>query len=375
MTESDKILCKLIRIAFGNEKDLSLPDNVDWNKVMEMSFKQDVSSLTVDAYQKITAENPGHKTSLDSAEFEDLKYDWFGQNLVQETEYAHQWKIACKVCELFSRHGIDTYMMKGFSISRHYPVPEHRSCCDVDCFLLPKEGSSLKNHEEAFAKGNELIARQHIKVKDSFYKNSTFIIKGVMFENHRYITPVRGEKQKKLYEKYLQSIIVDSQAEAGDLPFHYPSPLFLLLFTLSHARSHFLIEGGISLRHVCDWAALMQSYSDSGLWDEFIERCFEFGFQKFLYPFSQAARFVCGVQIPFECPVNAQADGSLLYDILNIDRPFPDFSNSMSGRIKNTRTMLKSSWKFKLYTDTTMIRTLSEMVKAYFFEKHPVLSL
>ena len=56
----------------------------------------------------------------------------------QEQAYNAQWEAAKGLAELYDSYGVDIFVMKGFSLSRLYPRPEHRPCTDMDCYLKDK---------------------------------------------------------------------------------------------------------------------------------------------------------------------------------------------------------------------------------------------
>ena len=51
MTDSANILFRLLRAALGNETEVSLPETVDWNAVVDMAFDQGVAAIAVDGLQ------------------------------------------------------------------------------------------------------------------------------------------------------------------------------------------------------------------------------------------------------------------------------------------------------------------------------------
>lgn len=52
-----------------------------------------------------------------------------------ERRYGQQRRRAAELAAAYAEAGIRTVVLKGFAVSRLYPVPEHRPCGDLDCFL------------------------------------------------------------------------------------------------------------------------------------------------------------------------------------------------------------------------------------------------
>ena len=52
-----------------------------------------------------------------------------------EHRYGQQRRRAAELAAAYAEAGIRTVVLKGFAVSRLYPVPEHRPCGDLDCFL------------------------------------------------------------------------------------------------------------------------------------------------------------------------------------------------------------------------------------------------
>lgn len=60
---------------------------------------------------------------------------WIGSVMHQEKVFNCQLELAKDLADLWAQNGLDTLVMKGFSLGRLYPRPAHRPCSDMDCFL------------------------------------------------------------------------------------------------------------------------------------------------------------------------------------------------------------------------------------------------
>ena len=115
MNQSAEVLFKLIRIALGNEKDVSLPNVVNWEDVYEMSMKQGVGAIACDGMLALK------ECDID----EELRYKWMGQSMVIEQKYFQHKQVLADLANFYQQQGIRMMLLKGYGLSLNYPVPEH----------------------------------------------------------------------------------------------------------------------------------------------------------------------------------------------------------------------------------------------------------
>ena len=370
MPEFEHLLCLLNADCKGQCFCFKAGD-IDWCRVVSLASQQGVDAIAYDGLQVAYETIPEVAESLDRPENKSVKYDWFGQALSAEVKYDQQFKAAVELGALWASHGIKPVVMKGFAYARFYPIPQHRHCSDLDCYLFDR-----------WENGNALVEESGVEVRRGFYKNSSFTVKGLFVENHRFCSPVRGGKRRKEYEIFLRELLENgplSPLEGTD--FLCPPPMFDAVFFMSHAQNHFLFEGGIQLRHVCDWGMLMRAYASVLDWDEFLANCNRFGLRRFAESMSRVARKVCGVEVPFEGAGKfsgdssgaslSKADERLLEEILNPTCARVEFGKGWKTRWHLIRATLKSGWKFRLFSDRSMLGSLLGTAWAFLFEKEP----
>lgn len=273
MKNTKTILYKLIAAGFGECDDSFLPPSVNWESLWMMSRQQGVSAICLDGLQLIDKE----KRCLTSIP-KQLKMQWIASVMHQEQVYHTQWNAANGLGELYDRHRINTYVLKGFSLSRFYPKPEHRPCTDMDCYLRDK-----------YEDGNKIAKENGLTVDCSYYKHSKILLRGLTVENHQYLLPVKGSGKAKRFERELRSWIEDGNNEyIGDSRLKATSPFFDVVYVLAHAQEHFLNEG-IILRHICDWAMVLKAHADKVDWNEWKRVCKEYGMLSFGYAMSRLA--------------------------------------------------------------------------------------
>ena len=240
---------------------------------------------------------------------------------------------------MYDSNGICTYVLKGLSISQHYPVPSHRFSCDLDCFLLNKSDGC-----NAYESGNSLATSAGCKVDADYYKHSVFSYKGLAVENHRYCCSVKRSKRTRDLESYLEGLLDGyTPQHIDDTKLALPPEMFQALFMIEHANGHFLYSK-MSIKHVCDWAMMRQAFKDTLDWREFDKQCIRFGLKNFVDCLNHLADYILG-----KC----------------------SYQDLMKQRIEKAIGVLRSSWKFKHFCGDSMIKELSHSVWAYLREERP----
>lgn len=353
MKNTETILYKLIAAGLGQCDNIFLSSSVDWEIILKMSSRQGVSAICLDGLQLLDKEN-NCLASIPKM----LKMQWIASVMQQEQVYKAQWNAAKGLAELYEKYDVDIFVMKGFSLSRLYPRSEHRQCTDMDCYLKDK-----------YEDGNRIAKENGLTVDCSYYKHSKILLKGLTVKNHQYLLPIKGSSKAKRFEHELRSCIDDGVNEyIGKSRLIATSPFFDAIYVLAHAQEHFLNEG-IILRHICDWAMVLKTYATKVDWEEWKMVCNEYGMLSFGYAMSRLAKKVCGVKIPFDCPVNNAADRRLLEDTLYRKVSVNGKRSNMQVRINLVKNMFSNSWKYRLFSDTNFLMFCGRRVWGYLFDK------
>lgn len=172
-----------------------------------------------------------------------------------------QWALACESIEKrferqkealgvmegwFGAAGLKFMLMKGFSVAKYFPVPEHRECGDIDIYM-----------GKDYVRGNEVFRGNGCDVEEDYYRHAHLGVRGVMVENHCMVSDTRGRKDNVALEEWL--IAEAERVMAGsDGVVVWPSVDFSAVFLNWHAEGHFMFEK-IQLRHICDWALFLRN--------------------------------------------------------------------------------------------------------------------
>lgn len=237
-------LLKLIRIAVGNEDDFTLPVDIDWREVIELSYEQGVAAIACDGLQIAYDRNPALQLPLDSPEMEQLKYDWFGAAIACEQEYSAHRGVISELSSWYASHGLHMMLLKGYGLSLNYPVPAHRPTGDIDIYL--GDGWEL---------ADRLISEEEgVKLDNSHHHHSVFTYKGVSVENHYDFINVHSHKSARWIEALLKGMAKENPVveEIDGTSLLLPSPDFNALFVAKHNAGHFA-STGMTLRQLLDW--------------------------------------------------------------------------------------------------------------------------
>ena len=349
----------------------------DWQALENIANEQGLLGVMLDGVEKLPRElRPEKKAILQS----------IGLLIQSEQQYAVQEHAATEMALLLHQHDIRTYVLKGAVVAECYPRPEHRRSVDMDCFLVNENDNvslnlndnvNLDFNAEVWELGNRVVEKAGFEVARGFYKNSTFHLPGLAVENHRFMTPFRGNKRLKRLERLLQSMIINDnlnvKVEASNRRLqgtwlYRPPVMVSALFLIEHAYSHFLHEG-LTCRHVLDWTMFSRRHRQEIDWKAFEGYIDEFGFRKFYDSYVRLGRFLVG---ELAADSLQPADRRMLSDVW---APL-DLHGSLYGlkaKLQLAGNYWRARWKYRLFTDMTWLRALAEWVLGAVFDRQPTL--
>ena len=189
-----------------------------------------------------------------------------------------------KLTQMLREAGITAVTLKGYSVSRYFPVPEYRKSGDVDLFVSGKE-----NIEKAV----KLLENNGFHTTDSWHANHHLVFISDRNETvELHVSWVEEFKEKHL-NKYITKIQKESmnhcallnqndlQLYVYDLPYH---AFYLLL----HMYQHFTASG-FGVRNLCDWVVLWEHCHNKEERNIFRKLIGESG----MHAFAQAVTGIC----------------------------------------------------------------------------------
>lgn len=338
MNNTVEVLFKLLRIATNKEKSVSLPNEVNWLEVYDLSLKQGVGAIACDGM--LALEHCG----IDEV----LKYKWMGQSMVIEQKYYHHQKVLAELASFYHQHGINMMLLKGYGLSLNYPVPEHRPAGDIDVFLF---GDKIKADGYVESEWN-------LKVKTSYDKHSSFVYKGATVENHDVFFDLQSHPSNKTVNDYIYQLI-DGRTEAikvGDSSFVIPNPTLMAIHLLRHTACDFAANS-ISIRQVLDWATLVSKRGSEMEWSVIMSFVEKTGMSRFFQLINTFCIERLGMKktcFSFEIEDSAELERFVM-DIICGKRvsDFPNSSRKLSYGISKSLQFWQNRWKYKMvYKDS-----------------------
>ena len=358
---AQKYFFTLLRHALAGSRltsdDAEQLRTADWQAIYQMAARQGLLAVLWD----VVAQLP--KECLPPRE---LKLRWALSAEGIAERYGRQRAVAAELAERWSEAGLRPFVLKGFAVSRYYPVPEHRECGDFDCFL---GAGRDKADEVAEAAGAEIE-------RPVGYKHTHMRHRGVMIENHRFCVGIRGSRQTKAFERLLESLLAEvKQPECvGGTCIGIAPGMFNALFLNWHALTHFLLEG-IRFRHIYDWACLVAAEQHRLDWDRFYAVCEQYHLRRFVDAMTAMAVRYCGVQITnpsvvTESPYADRILESIFYDDSAV---YNRGKGRWWGRTKVLSNIFRYQWKYRDIYQKSYVGQMAKLVGGFLFDRSPKL--
>lgn len=338
----------------GGTADIDGSTGDRWRKLYAVAASQGVLALVWDGVEQLPpASQPPRE----------LRLRWAYNVERIERRYAGQRRRAAELAAIYAEAGIRTVVLKGLAVSRLYPVPEHRPCGDLDCFLCGE-----------YERGNRLAELAGAEVECGFYKHSHIVFRSLTVENHRFCTAVRGSRRAKAFERNLQRLLAEQPLES--LPgssLLVPPPDFNALFLAKHALSHFLTEG-ISLRHLCDWAVFIDGEGDAVDWAAFRKAAAEDRLLRFAEILSDlCVRYLGVARNPLPADVGPLAD-RVLDNIFCERRHLNDSPHGVwTQRFRLLGNLARDRWKYREVYGRSFLFEVLRLSGGYLFDRKPEL--
>ncbi len=247
------------------DKNIALPDKFNFVELIEESKRQTVFPF---AY------------SLIKEKIDDAADKYFSQIIAKNirVEYAHN-----EVNRVLRDNNISYVILKGVASASYYKESMLRMMGDVDILVSP----------ENIDMADKLLKSIGFVTTDDIYGDDMHIgykrKDGVACELHRRVNGVPQSEVGDTVNKYLYNIFDSAQEyETANgscvVPDKFHHGLILLLHTASH-----LTHEGVGLRHLCDWAVFVNSFSDDDFISLFEKPLKEMG----LWRFAQLLTLCC----------------------------------------------------------------------------------
>lgn len=314
-TRAQETLFALIAENLFGQPFLPLPD-VDWAEVYAESRAQAVTLLAFQNYKSLPLEEEL------SRKLEDVLQRHTLQNVRNFKSHAH-------LHRLMTGAGISYCVLKGIASAHYYPSPLVRAMGDVDFYVSPAD--TERAEQVLAADGFTPDARE--QVHHQVYRRP-----GMHYELHREVAGVPDGRAGEIIRGYLADL-GESAIPAFDefVTYQNPSPFHHGLIMLLHMQHHLLSEG-IGLRHLCDWAVLVNALPETEFTALFEKKLRSAGLWTFAQTVSLAASAYLGLPRQGWMGEDADLAHALMADIVaggNFGRK--DHARSYEGMLISNR--------------------------------------
>lgn len=216
----------------------------DWCGIFREAWIQSVTLPLFDAVQPLREQIP--QVIWQVAEKQARK---LAVNNMQ-ISYAQQNLTHC-----LEQAGIEYVILKGEASAMYWPKPELRQLGDVD-FIVPKD-----SQERTIS---QLLSAGYSREGEENGHHIGLLLGRVHLELHTRLAGRPHKDKGQLVDAYMQQLYTQRKT-AGSCS--VPSDEHQAVILLLHMQHH-LIEQGIGLRHVFDWAGFMDRTRDAAFWEE-----------------------------------------------------------------------------------------------------------
>lgn len=369
-----EILLKLVCLAMGWGSDISLPEDIDWQTILDCALEQGVEAIALDGFDAYFSNNPGIPSPLKNPKTKPIMLAAIGRMNMTEFKNLQHLTALVDIAEIMQKKDIPFMIMKGFACGQYYPNPKHRPSGDIDIYPGNR-----------FDESNKALRDAGVEVDSHYYRHSVSYVKGVMMENHRILADLRGpKKQTRALEAQMEreaakSILAGKKACVQDTEISlavFPSADFNALFLPWHVSAHFEFER-VTLRHLLDWALFLVKEGNA-----IDVKMFREAKDKYTYGFSKLADILTNLavrylKIPTDNVPSAIIDDALAFDNKLADRVFNYMfvgqprerdKNVWKFRFNNVKRIWQEKWKYKEVYGLNVIEMLFYKVYGVLFK-------
>jgi len=269
----------------------------DWPGLYEFSLRHGVLALVLDGINKCF-----EKGLILNIDFQ-MKLEWIGMVTQMEQRYQLFEKNIQDLAAFYNKHSIMMMVLKGYGLSKNYPIPSHRPCGDMDIYLFGEQ-----------ERADQLIRDElGIEVDKSHHHHTVFQFHGETIENHYDFLNVHVRPSNKRIEAKLKHLVSVDGNEDDNIVL--PSVEFNAIYLLRHCAAHFA-STEFTLRQVLDWGLFMEKHHEEINWDEYLPYLKKEGMYRF---YNLMGLF---------CMKNLGLDASTFHGLYE-DKLFERFSNEI----------------------------------------------
>lgn len=255
MTRPQQQFLELLRSGlWGKPADASIfQGEIDWQSIVRIAKEQTVQVLVANGIETLPKELWPPKVAI----FKLMEYK-------STTVKMHHLlnSVLAKITTALNAEGIPSVLLKGQGLAQNYLIPESRICGDIDlyvgeenidraCEVIAGLTDEPQEPEEGLTGGDK---HKEIKIDD------------VVVEVHKKAISTCSPRQARLQRIWTNTNLnlhfhdgTLPSIDFNHVPVKVPNADFNAVFILYHAAHH-MIQGGIGLRQICDWAMYLAKH-------------------------------------------------------------------------------------------------------------------
>lgn len=243
ISRDERQFLALLSAGLGNETfDKELFANVDWHKIASIAKSQTVLSIILDGLTSQNTVKPDRFTLI----------EWIGLQRAIEVENDRQNLAVADIVSKYKAAGLDPILLKGQSVAIYYDNPSHRQPGDIDLYF--PDGYECANALAESWTGT-------LKHEETIYHKS-YTVKGIELENHKEYVLFYSKRNEErwgyvrndLLKVCTECLLLRSKNGEESLIKTF-NPQMNAIYLYLHLQHH-LLQTGIGLRQICDWACL-----------------------------------------------------------------------------------------------------------------------
>ena len=361
LSSVDKGLMYMIRCAVrGHCYENQLYNSIEWNSMFALANQQAIPVLLADGLQVYLSAHLNAKPfANESVADKQKRMQWLAQVMAYERLYAKHEKTMIDLAQLYASRGIRMMVLKGYGLSRDWPVPNHRPLGDLDIYNFGK-----------WREADALVAHNcGIKVDDGHEHHTVFNFKGVAVENHYDFINTKAHRDAPKIEARLKALAENGckEIEVHGAKIYLPSADFNAIFLMRHMGQHFAGEH-LNLRQVFDWSFFVRAHHKEVDWNKTIDFLKGIG----LYTFFNQINAICVDYLGFSKDLfptierNEILEERILRDVLH-----PEFTDKkpsfglLSIITFKLHRWWRNRWKHKLIYNDRLWMTFVTLVLSH----------
>ena len=372
IASNEKLLLNLIKMALGKSAECALPDALEWSTLFGLSVKQCVPAVVLDGLNKslVSASLPGKGVG----KMDKLK--WLGMLLNMERQYAIHESVVAALAAVYQSAGYRMMLLKGYGLSKYWPIPNHRPTGDIDIYLMYMDSDAKDKCQPAWKRADLMMKEKFgVEIDNSHHHHSVFTYKGIMVENHYDFVNVHSHRSNQWIENEFKTLaLTGSEEYAFDngAKLLFPSPLLNCLFVARHNACHFAAEH-LNLRQLLDWALFVEKRNEDMDWDYFWSTAKKMGMEKFVL----CMAFIAIEQLSFEKSIFHIPDEYMDFQKCEhdlIDKVFDDIlhptdeGNDGKGLVyvvRRFKLWKRNLWKHRIVYSDSVVSTFYAQIKSH----------